>query len=337
MIVGTETEYTVFVTAAGETHRASRATLRELLRLVVSGEVVDGLIGMPVAWGSRDDFFLSNGSRLYIDEDFVEYATQECFNGYDARASELAGLEILRDACEVLFERTGQLVEIRYVGSDGNNTAGYHENYGLLPEHYFRLFTKANQPAAPLDNIVVPFLVSRIVWSGLNALAFRNGKVLRPLFPKVLSPRASLITHTYRATADAISLIRIHRPSMIDGDASRVCVSSGDFRDNAEDPFATFTLDLTSIILTFAAQGLLSEDYSLDNPPRAIRAINENRWAKVSFKQGGLVTGLTLQRGIFTAIWLAGDAASFDDHIGVSRERFESVMDNWHALLEECA
>jgi hypothetical protein len=338
MIIGTETEYTVSIIAGGETHRATRATLRELLQLVVSGQVVNGLKGAPVAWGSKDDYFLTNGDRLYLDEDFAEYATRECFNGLQVRIAELAGLDILRDACEALSERTGQLVEIRYVGSNGSDTAGYHENYGLRPEHYSRLFTKANQPSALLDNIVVPFLVSRIIWSGLYALTFRDGRVLRPASPKILSPRASLVRHTYRAAGDAISLIRIHRPSRIERDASRLCISSGDFRDNANDPFATFTLDLTSIILTFAAQGLLSKDYSLENPPGAIRAINENRWAKVRLQRGGFVNGLTLQRAIFADTWLASDAASFDERLEVSRELFERDMDEWHVLLEEdCA
>jgi hypothetical protein len=97
-------------------------------------------------------------------------------------------------------------------------------------------------------------------------------------------------------------------------------------------PFAVFTLDLTSLILTFAGQGLLHEDLALEDPVAAIRTINRHRWAKVRLKRGDSLNALQLQRELFAMVYKAQDAAAYE-YTDVDRALADHLMDNWYALL----
>lgn len=333
MIIGTETEYSVLISDPVTNSKALApiSMLCDLVHFIGSGEFENDLYGLPTAENAAD-YFMSNGSRIYIDGNFIEYCTPECLDGLEARTQELWGLKILRDACEKWGERAGQYMYCDYVEQSGSQIAGHHENYGLILEQYYRLFGTTNKPTGIIDGILLPFLVSRIIWSGANALRISGEKIVRPFAPSVLSPRATRVTHAcHRSGNIATPLIRIHRPE-VDGTVARVCINCGDFKDEISEPFSTLTLNITSLVLTFAGQGILEPDLALEDPVAAIKAINSHRWARVQLKSGHRLNALELQREIFARIYLAKDNASYE-YTDVGRPLAEHLIDTWYEML----
>jgi hypothetical protein len=334
-VIATETEYTILVTdpTSGTEEPASRTIMRDIVDFIGRGRLDKRLVGLPPSPGAVGDYFLSNGSRIYVDQDYLEYATPECWSGVEARAAELAGLMIIHDACTNWSAQTGIVARCLYAESRGTNAAAHQENYGIPRNEYFHLFTSSNQPTSVLDGIVIPFIVSRIIWSGLDAMSFKDDEFHRSLWPRMLSPRAAHITHTYhRSGGSAVPLIRIHLPE-VDGSLLRICVNSGDFRNDPTDPIPGFTMSLTSLVLSFAGQGILKEDLALVNPVTAIKTINENRWAKVPLQRGDRLDALELQKEVFMRLYKAMDNAKYEKRTGVDKATVDSVMSGWRELL----
>src|ERR671918_841238 len=114
------------------------------------------------------NIILPNGSRYYVDHAHPEYSSPECSNARDCVIWDKAGERILEDSIDAgeALVPDGEKVFIYKNNSDGKgNSYGCHENY----------LVDRKVPFPILVNHLIPFFVSRQVFTGAGKVGAENG------------------------------------------------------------------------------------------------------------------------------------------------------------------
>ncbi len=112
------------------------------------------------------DKILSNGARFYHDHGHPEYSTPECFSVQDLVAHDRAGDELLRRAAQNYQQQTGRTAVIYKNNTDHHGMSyGHHENY----------LTARQIPFEQLAYGLIPFLVTRILFTGAGKVGMERG------------------------------------------------------------------------------------------------------------------------------------------------------------------
>lgn len=274
---------------------------------------------------SRDDVFepaysggfLMNGSRLYIDAvgSHLEYATAECRSIPEAVAHDRAGHRIITRAIEELQLQNVVAVYNNSVDHFGGHTFGSHENYlTLISDDFY---------SERMDRLL-PFLVSRQVFAGVGRVGghLLMADVRRPNREEVIENPIDYIwvSQIYGVVPDpdvefqlsqradhilkaAASRVRFNRAivnpkweNMYSHDRwQRLHLLYGESNQN-EFAFA-LKIGTTRIVLQMIEDGLVPEDWILEHPIHALRAISRDPslQVKVNWYDGSSSTALEMQ------------------------------------------
>ena len=311
-IYGLETEYGITCTLKGQRRLTPDEAARYLFRSVV-------------AWGRSSNVFLENGGRLYLDVgSHPEFATPECDSVLDAVLYDRAGDAILNRLVVGAEERLrdegirGTVFLFKNNTDSAGNSYGCHENY---------LVRRANEPA-DYDDILIPFLVTRQVFSGA-------GKILQtPRGPRfALSQRAE---HTWEGISSATTRSRPiintrDEPHADPDEYRRLHVIVGDSNMNE---YATFLkLGTTACVLRMLEHPDTDlRSLALENPIRAIREVSSDigMTRTVRLRSGREMSALDIQRTILDAAVGFGQRHGFTD----TEQR---ALDEWIVVLDALA
>ncbi|MDH3730087.1 MAG: Pup--protein ligase [Acidimicrobiia bacterium] len=275
-IFGIESEYGVTCTLRGQRRLSPDEVARYLFRRVVS-------------WGRSSNVFLENGARLYLDVgSHPEYATPECDSLYDLVAHDRAGERILegllRSAEERLEEEgiRGQIYLFKNNTDSAGNSYGCHENYLVGRQGNF----------GRIIDTLIPFFVSRQVWSGAGKLLYTaRGTVY------CLAQRAE---HIWEGVSSATTRSRpiINTRDEPHADAERyrrVHVIAGDSNMSEYTTYAK--VGVTAALLQMLEDAVVFRDLTLENPIRAIREISHDITCrrKVRLANGRELSALDMQ------------------------------------------
>ena len=239
--------------------------------------------------GGLVSVILENGARYYVDHAHPEYSTPECSNARDLVIHDKAGERVLaaslRTASQSLPE--GQRILVYKNNSDGKgNSYGCHENYLMSRE----------TPFPSIVSILMPFLVSRQVFTGAGKLGIEGGGVDNDAKYQI-SQRADffevevglettfkrpLINTRDEPHADPEKYRRLH---VILGDANMSEV-------------ATFLkVGTTALVLSMIEDGFMTTDLTLTQPVAALRTISRDPScrASVPLADGRTVTAVDVQ------------------------------------------
>ena len=254
-IFGIETEYGVTCVLRGQRRLSPDEVARYLFRRVVS-------------WGRSSNVFLENGSRLYLDVgSHPEYATPECDSLYDVVAHDKAGERILEGLVESAEARLaeegirGDIYLYRNNTDSAGNSYGCHENYLIRRQADFQ---------RTIDTLI-PFLVTRQVWSGA-------GKLLNTARGTVYS-LAQRAEHIWEGSSSATTRSRpiINTRDEPHADAElyrRLHVIAGD--SNMSEYVTYVKMGSTIALLQMLEDEVVFRDLTLENPIRAIREISHD-------------------------------------------------------------
>ncbi len=276
-IFGIETEFGVTCTFHGQRRLSPDEVARYLFRRVVS-------------WGRSSNVFLRNGSRLYLDVgSHPEYATAECDNLLQLVTHDKSGERILEDLLVDAERRLadegigGDIFLFKNNTDSAGNSYGCHENY---------LVTRAGEFSRVAD-VMLPFLVTRQLIAGA-------GKVLQTPRGAVycLSQRAE---HIWEGVSSATTRSRpiINTRDEPHADAERyrrLHVIVGD--SNMSEVTTLLKVGSTNLVLEMIEAGVGFQDFSLDNPIRAIREISHDLTGRrpVRLAGGREASALDIQR-----------------------------------------
>jgi proteasome accessory factor A len=254
-IFGIENEYGVTCVLRGQRRLSPDEVARYLFRRVVS-------------WGRSSNVFLENGSRLYLDVgSHPEYATPECDSLYDVVAHDKAGERILEGLVESAEARLaeegirGDIFLYRNNTDSAGNSYGCHENYLIRRQSDFQ---------RTIDTLI-PFLVTRQVWSGA-------GKLLNTARGTVYS-LAQRAEHIWESSSSATTRSRpiINTRDEPHADAElyrRLHVIAGD--SNMSEYVTYVKMGSTVALLQMLEDEVVFRDLTLENPIRAIREISHD-------------------------------------------------------------
>jgi proteasome accessory factor A len=254
-IFGIENEYGVTCVLRGQRRLSPDEVARYLFRRVVS-------------WGRSSNVFLENGSRLYLDVgSHPEYATPECDSLYDVVAHDKAGERILEGLVESAEARLteegirGDIYLYRNNTDSAGNSYGCHENYLIRRQADFQ---------RTIDTLI-PFLVTRQVWSGA-------GKLLNTARGTVYS-LAQRAEHIWEGSSSATTRSRpiINTRDEPHADAElyrRLHVIAGD--SNMSEYVTYVKMGSTIALLQMLEDEVVFRDLTLENPIRAIREISHD-------------------------------------------------------------
>jgi proteasome accessory factor A len=254
-IFGIENEYGVTCVLGGQRRLSPDEVARYLFRRVVS-------------WGRSSNVFLENGSRLYLDVgSHPEYATPECDSLYDVVAHDKAGERILEGLVESAEARLaeegirGDIFLYRNNTDSAGNSYGCHENYLIRRQADFQ---------RTIDTLI-PFLVTRQIWSGAGKLLNTAGGTVYSL--------AQRAEHIWESSSSATTRSRpiINTRDEPHADAElyrRLHVIAG---DSNMSEYATYVkMGATVALLQMLEDEVVFRDLTLENPIRAIREISHD-------------------------------------------------------------
>jgi hypothetical protein len=238
---------------------------------------------------------LLDGAVMYIDGTSLEYATPPCTSSADVALYESDLQTLVSYLIEAYEEQSHQRVHILQPGhGPGGVECGYHENYGLLHEDYFRLFAAANfQPMAIWPRVLVPFLVARIVVTGVGGYA--DGR-------SVISPRAHAVTHVFHhsSTLPYRPMIRTRRPDLRDQHLRvEICCA-----DASRSLFPIeFRLGTTRLLLSAAAAGAFDRiDLTLLDPVSSMRQLATDPFALLERLDGKRTSAFYILRALYEQV-----------------------------------
>ena len=261
-------------TSEGETVRVSRADNLKINNLLV------------------------NGARFYVDHAHPEFSTAECLKIKDTVAFDRAGERIITLAAKRAMERLepGTKIEIYKNNSDRKgNSYGSHENYLISKEAYHRIFPPSSSPPVYLLKYLLPFFISRQIFTGAGKVGAENGvgsvkyqiSQRADFFETILGAHTTtkrpLINTRDEPHADRERFRRLH---VIIGDA------------NMSEYTNFLKLGTTAIVLKMVEDDALSEDLELAEPVKANLAISHHPdlKLKLSLADGRKLTPLEIQQ-----------------------------------------
>jgi proteasome accessory factor A len=280
ILMGLETEY-AFTPCGHDGNPLERKIYADLL-VTSAADRYSSLEGRD-----KQDLFLSNGSRLYVDSGLglinLEYSTPECTSPGELVAHVHAGDRILAGLARDLENNRPELksafiskTNFDYCG----HTSGSHENYLHIA------------PLAALAPQLIPHLVSRIVYSGGGGFNDES-----PWVKFMLSPRVSYLEHEISAGAQSgraifttrqepLSRSRYGRLHLLCGEGVRYGISE------------YLRCGATALIVRLVDSGLTPGDGIEINPMHAIRAVacDIRCHVKIGWIDGSAATAIDIQR-----------------------------------------
>ena len=278
-IYGLENEYGITCTVDGARRLSPDEVARYLFRRVVS-------------WGRSSNVFLVNGARLYLDVgSHPEYATPECDSVADVITHDKAGERILEQLAVSAEDRLreegidGDVFLFKNNTDSANNSYGCHENY----------LTTRDDDLSSYDEVLIPFLVSRQIWSGAGKI-FENPRGGAGF---CISQRAA---HIWEGVSSATTRSRpiINSRDEPHADAERyrrLHVIVGD--SNMSEYAGFLKVGACGFILRMLEEpGVVFRDMTLENPTRAIREISNDLTCRrtVRLASGREMSALDIQR-----------------------------------------
>jgi len=313
--------------------------------------------------GHYPHHFTENGSRIYIDQEHVEYATPECLTPQDAIAAEIAGGRILQRGFKVCNAEFGLIFikenvgfeskyaqtytgEILWTQTDHNPAIdcsffeyifnpserlvsyGYHENYSLDPELLVAVNNRDEYDSLWRDCLnkkIVPFLISRQAVVGSGTFIF--GK---PSF----SARSQFITDILlNETLNRRPIINtryefhgiIPRLHLIIGEGNMSQISS------------ILKLGTTGLVLRLMEDNLIDESFELKDIESAIDLIKEISFdisckkKIIAMKDGSTLSSCDLQRKFYN---LASEHYPKDDDPDYLKSSTEEILYWWSYVLD---
>ena len=278
-IYGLENEYGITCTVDGARRLSPDEVARYLFRRVVS-------------WGRSSNVFLVNGARLYLDVgSHPEYATPECDSVADVITHDKAGERILEQLAVSAEDRLreegidGDVFLFKNNTDSANNSYGCHENY----------LTTRDDDLSSYDEVLIPFLVSRQIWSGAGKIfenprggaGFCMSQRAAPIWEGVSSATTRsrpIINSRDEPHADAERYRRLH---VIVGDS------------NMSEYAGFLKVGACGFILRMLEEpGVVFRDMTLENPTRAIREISNDLTCRrtVRLASGREMSALDIQR-----------------------------------------
>ena len=208
---------------------------------------------------------LTNGARLYVDHAHPEYSSPEVTNPLDAVRWDKAGERVMLAAIRRTPTLPGGLPIALYKNNTDNKGVSYgaHENY-LVPR---------STPFAMIVKHLIPFFVTRQVICGAGRVGIgQDGRQdgfqisQRADFFEVevgleTTLKRPIINTRDEPHADPERHRRLH---VILGDANLAEVST------------YLKVGTTSLVLAMIEDGFIDEDFSIDQPVAALRAVSHD-------------------------------------------------------------
>jgi hypothetical protein len=272
-IFGTESEYAPVYHLQGEC-AANNPCADNLLdhqkqiaaRLIAAA----GTMKIPMAGE-----FMGNGGRLYVDRGgHPEYATPECRSVADLVAHEIAGDRLIQELAETIHAPDDPMRLHVYKNNVDlfGHTYGGHENYLITPQG--------------MDHIsrLIPFLVTRQIYAGAGKAmtSARDGA-----FGFQISQRADFFDCTYSdRTSEVRGIINIRKREITRMDQSRrLHLIIGD--SNMAQYAIGLKIGTLMLMLRLLEAGALDQDFELDSPATALKAVSRDLHAKLKTHHHG--------------------------------------------------
>ncbi|WP_274376831.1 depupylase/deamidase Dop [Acidothermus cellulolyticus] len=267
---------------------------------------------------------LTNGARLYVDHAHPEYSTPEVTNPRDAVLWDKAGERIMAEAARRAADLPmGWTIQL-YKNNTDNKGASYgcHENYLM----------NRSTPFADIVRHLIPFFVTRQVFCGAGRVgigADGRGEGFQ------LSQRADffevevglettlkrpIINTRDEPHADPEKYRRLH---VIIGDA------------NMSEIATYLKLGTTALVLAMIEDGFLSQDFSVESPVGALRAVSHDPTLRYQLRlhDGRRLTAVQLQME-----YLEQARKYVEDRFGTDVDDMtRDVLDRWETTLVRLA
>ncbi len=263
---------------------------------------------------------LTNGARLYVDHAHPEYSSPEVTNPLDVVRWDKAGERVMLAAIRRTPELPGGLPIALYKNNTDNKGASYgaHENY-LVPR---------STPFAMIVKHLIPFFVTRQVICGAGRVGIgQDGREdgfqisQRADYFEVevgleTTLKRPIINTRDEPHADPERHRRLH---VILGDANLAEVST------------YLKVGTTSLVLAMIEDGFIDEDFSIDQPVAALRAVSHDPTLRheVTLHSGRRLTALQVQ-------WEYHDLARkyVEQRFGADIDaQTLDVLDRWESVL----
>ncbi len=316
-VFGTECEYALVYSPKGRGPNAygvDETLLERLKRLTPFLVASLGAKGYTFAGE-----FLGNGGRFYIDRGaHPEYATPECASVRDLVTHEKAGDRIVQE----LVQHAGSLMA--EAGNPGklhvfkNNidsfgaTYGCHENYLAAPR------------AMENISLIIPFLVTRQVFSGAGKVARRE---VPGVGPYQLTQRADFIDRVFSdRTSQVRGIINLRKREIPrQGQNTRLHVLVGD--SNMSEYALALRIGTTALVLRLLEEDSLHDMPALASPVEAIKEISRHFDCPLELEnRSGRYDALDIQTIYFEKV-----RRFFDHHVPGCGE--EEILKLWECSL----
>lgn len=326
IVLGTETEYLVY-----EESKLLNSIGKPLLRPVTYETLVNLLRCIPPEIGDplNNNGFISNGGRIYVDTPFVEYTTPECLSLRDLILYEKIGDHILNSAAKSFLDQTGRKLDILKMirsqeRNSGEEVPGYHENYGLRQDRYFKIFMQNFYPKKCVFNVLIPFLVTRQIYAGAGSFMTSSKRV-----DFQLSQRAQWIDTVVNYTSSyRRPILHLKRPNL-DETHLRIHITCGDPNKAAG---ATFLkIGTTAIVFACISQGTLNDlNLEMVDPVAAFQSISARPTMLVPLTRGDHLSALNIQLILLDKIQKLENTIIKTEYL-----EWNDIIKRWESVLKK--
>lgn len=309
-ILGLETEYGVTCVVDGQRRLSPDEVARYLFRRVV-------------AWGRSSNVFLPNGGRLYLDVgSHPEYATAECDNVSDLISQDQAGDRIIEELAIEAENRLnsegiqGQIHLFKNNIDAAGNSYGCHENYSISRKFNFQKVTES----------IIPFLITRQIYSGAGKWLSNNKNQNFQISQRSDHMWESISSATTRSRP----IINTRDEPHADPDEyRRLHVIVGD--SNMSQTTTNLKICSTEMILQLIEIGIIDEEFTIENPIRALRDISNDLSFSKKFRlsTGKELTALELQEIYLDKI---KDSPLYSEFI--ANDNYKKAINLWEMFLD---
>ncbi len=262
---------------------------------------------------------LPNGSRYYVDHAHPEYSSPECSNARDAVIWDKAGERILEDsiAAAKMLVPSGDNVLIYKNNSDGKgNSYGCHENY----------LVDRKTPFPDIVKHLTPFFVTRQIFTGAGKVGAENGA---PDVDYQISQRADFfeVEVGLETTFKRPIINTRDEPHAHPDRYRRLHVIVGDA--NMSEVTNYLKIGTTAIILKMVEDDFITDDLSLREPVRAMKAVSHDITCRetIELDDGRRISAVDLQ---WEYLRLAKKYVQDNE----SDELADDVLERWERVLE---
>ncbi len=316
-LIGIETEYAL--TVLDNNGCCTDSSTPALSLLAIANKRFQSLEG----YNSKGIFF-ANGGRFYIDVgNHPEYCTPECTNPWDLVRYVLAGDLIM---AELVREYEQNHTPSRALVFRGNTGYGPQPEAWACHENYLCRF-----PPTRYKNII-PFLVSRIVYTGSGGF-----DPFSPGISFTLSPRSHFLTTvTSDSTMDSRSILNLRDQPLGGNGYHRLHLICADALGSEVGMF--LQAGVTALVIAMIdAGGLPDEQLMLKNPMAALRVFSADPTltATAITTEGNQVSAIDIQRYYLALVCRqhsCGGLPEWSEQVLKGWEMTLDMLQNTHAL-----